>query len=282
MPFELLDTLSLPGDPERPNEDALGFSRKAALVMDGATSLAEPLMPGKSDAAWLAAFGARRILAHVQDGKSARASLRAAMEDAERSFVALRRRPPAETYEIPFASMMLVIEQESDLSALWFGDCTALIRHGHGEMEVVGNAFASRAAEARGVALLAKARGLAPAAGFRREEYLPSLRKARNRINSDGGAWLFGPDPRAAEHVGLRQLSAQPGATILLATDGFLALASDYGSYSAAELVGAACEKGLAALGAELRAIEEGDPLGVRYPRFKTSDDATAVLFRVV
>ncbi len=280
MPFELLDSLSLPGDSERPNDDSFGFSEKAALVMDGATSLAEPLMPGKSDAAWLAAFGTRRILAHLQEGMSARESLRAAMEDADRSFCALRRRAPAETYEMPFASMMLVAEQDHAIAALWFGDCTAVFQSRDGEVEIVGHAFASRAAEARGVAQLAKAKGLAPAAGFNRDEYLPSLRKARNRINRDGGAWLFGPDACAAGHVASRQLAAVSGTTILLATDGFLALASDYGRYNAAELMSAARGKGLEALGAELRAVEEEDPRGVRYPRFKTSDDATAVLLR--
>jgi len=32
----------------------------------------------------------------------------------------------------------------------------------------------------------------------------------------------------------------------------------------------------------ELRAVEREDPEGVRYPRFKTSDDATAVILRVL
>jgi hypothetical protein len=31
----------------------------------------------------------------------------------------------------------------------------------------------------------------------------------------------------------------------------------------------------------ELRAVEDGDPEGVRFPRFKKSDDATALLVRV-
>ena len=58
MQFELIDSLSLPGNPEKPNDDAFGFGDQAALVLDGATGLGEPLMPGKSDAAWLARFGA--------------------------------------------------------------------------------------------------------------------------------------------------------------------------------------------------------------------------------
>jgi hypothetical protein len=43
----------------------------------------------------------------------------------------------------------------------------------------------------------------------------------------------------------------------------------------------AALDKGLAALGEELRAIEAGDIGGDRFPRFKKSDDATALLIQL-
>ncbi len=68
---------------------------------------------------------------------------------------------------------------------------------------------------------------------------------------------------------------------LLIASDGFLALTSDYDSYDSAGLLAAAKSKGLAALGEELRAVEETDPLGERFSRFKKSDDATALLLRL-
>ena len=74
----------------------------------------------------------------------------------------------------------------------------------------------------------------------------------------------------------------QPGARLLIASDGFLALVSDYDAYDAAGLMRAIAAKGLAALGEELRAIEEGDVLGEKFARFKKSDDSTALLVRVV
>ena len=64
MSLVLLESLSLPGDPAKPNEDSFAFGDHAALVMDGATPLGDPLMPGPSDAAWLAQFGARRLHRH--------------------------------------------------------------------------------------------------------------------------------------------------------------------------------------------------------------------------
>ena len=62
---------------------------------------------------------------------------------------------------------------------------------------------------------------------------LDDLRASRNRINS-GKNWLFSPDPRAAAHVSRHATcKAAPGALLLIASDGFLALATDYGAYDA-------------------------------------------------
>ncbi len=278
MQFTVLDSLSLPGNPSKPNEDAFAQSGRAALVMDGATGLGEQLMPGRSDAAWIASFGARRVMAYLADGASGAEAVTAALFDAQTSFEALRKRPPRETFEVPFASLMLVVADDDGFEALSYGDCAALVQRPGGEVEVLGDAFGKRAQEAAGAARLARAKGLNPAGGANLPEFLDALRRVRNRRNTDAGSWSFGPDMRAADHVARVAMRAPSGSKILLATDGFLALACDYGAYDAAGLIAAAQEKGLKALGQELRGIESGDPEGVSYPRFKTSDDATAVL----
>lgn len=47
-------------------------------------------------------------------------------------------------------------------------------------------------------------------------------------------------------------------------------------------MIRAASERGLTTLMAELRQIErEEDPDGQKFPRFKVSDDATALLFEI-
>ena len=94
MQFELLDSLSLPGDPSKPNEDSFSNTSGFACVFDGATVLGENLMPGRSDAQWIAQFGARRLRAHADEGGPPRDALRAAASDAEKSFNALRKRAP--------------------------------------------------------------------------------------------------------------------------------------------------------------------------------------------
>jgi hypothetical protein len=329
MTFVLLDSLSLPGDAARPNEDAFGHDGRAALVMDGATMLGDALMPGPSDAAWIARFGTRRVLAHLSDGAGARKALRAALGDTKKSFEALRRAPPEDMWQTPAASMMLVTSvapsalrsfalgaparaaapgaatgtspagapvawgrdglpcdppgesrRGTELEFLWFGDCAALVGVDGKAVTVVGETFERRAAEARRAQALAKKKRISPAHGLSRQEFLSDLRATRNRMNS-GNGWLFTPEPRAAAHAGRRVMKAAPGTHLLLASDGVVALVSDYGAYGPDSLMAAAQGKGLAALGEELRAIENADADGERFARFKKSDDCTALLLRL-
>lgn len=278
MRFELRDSLSLPGDSSKPNEDAFALNEKLAAVFDGATGLGERLMPGKSDAQWLAQFGARRLAAHAQAGEGAlRDWLRASAEEAEKSFTALRKRAPIERYEVPFASLIALSVEDDGLDAMWFGDCAALIRLRDGALTMLGETIEKRARERERAARMGKK----PAAAGVREEFLPALRASRNKVNRRD-EWLFAPDAACAAHAEQARVPAQPGTVVLLATDGFLALVADYARYSLDQLFASVQSRGLAALGEELRRIEESDPDGTLYPRFKKSDDATALLLSVV
>ena len=288
MQLQLLDSLTLPGDSAKPNEDSFAVGGRMATVFDGATGLGENLMPGPSDAHWLAQFGARRLRAHADanDG-TPRDWLRAAAGDAAKSFAALRHRAPQEQYEMPFASLMLAALDGDRLNLLWFGDCIALFRTKASPFALFGDAMERRARERNRVTQLVKPNGRegaapssGPAAAGRRDVFLPALRASRNRVNTDG-EWLFAPDPACAAHAKEAQAIAAPGARLLLASDGFLALASDYERYTPESLFIAACTRGLEGLGEELRQIEAADPEGLRYPRFKRSDDATALLLSV-
>lgn len=276
MALELLESISLPGDVSKPNEDSFAHDAVAAVVLDGATPLGDALMPGKSDAAWIAQFGARRVIAHLREGEGPRRALRSALADTEKSFHALRLRDAEDVWQTPAASMMLAAQTDEGLEFLWFGDCAALIAEGDA-VTVVGETFDSKSTESD-TARQAAVASNQPATA--RHHHLDVLKARRNRLNS-GSYWLFTPAEKAASHVSRRVVKVAPGATILLASDGFLALASDYGAYSATSLMQAAMDRGLDVLGEELRAIENDDAEGVKFPRFKKSDDTTALLLRV-
>ena len=106
------------------------------------------------------------------------------------------------------------------------------------------------------------------------------MRAARNRINS-GNYWLFSPDVRAASHVSRRIVKVKPGSTCCWLRTASWLWPAITAPIAPTGLMAAAMEKGLKALGEELRAIEAGDAGGDKFPRFKKSDDATALLLRV-
>lgn len=282
MKFEQLGALSLPGNPQRPNEDSYGITPHAACVFDGATGLGETLMPGKSDAQWIANFAARRFCAHAEAHQGEiRDWLRLAAEDTERSFVALRRRPPRENYEMPCASAVMIALDGNLLQILWFGDCALMLRSPDGGFAFIGDTLSKKESERARAENASRTLKHRPADAILRDEFLPGLRASRNLVNT-GNDWLFAPDPACAAHAKSASLEIANGTVLLLASDGFLALASDYQSYSPDELLSAVQQHGLQQMADQLRAIELADPAGVKYPRFKTSDDATALLLRVI
>jgi hypothetical protein len=92
---------------------------------------------------------------------------------------------------------------------------------------------------------------------------------------------LLGLDPTAAARLRHESVPCSDGTVVLLASDGFAALVDLYQAMDATALVEAALRGGLEPLARRAREIEtRADPDGRLYPRFKESDDATALLVR--
>jgi hypothetical protein len=282
MRLQLIDQVTAPGDAARPNEDAWCASESFAAALDGATGLGEPLLEAPSDAAWLSNAGAEALMRRAPQAHG-RDLLKAVLTELERRFLDERLRAPTEMYELPMASAVMVQAAGADaLTALWYGDCCSLVERPGAPVEVVGDVSAKRSEEAERASRAAASIGRGPAGSLRTPEVLAALRADRNRWNQPGGPWTFAPDARCAEHSGLAAFAAPPGTWLLLATDGFTALATDYGRFSLPALLGEARARGLATVLDEVRAVERADPEGRAYPRFKVSDDATALLLRVL
>ena len=178
--------------------------------------------------------------------------------------------------------MMAEPAEEGALALSWFGDCSALVRPPGAAAQVVGDALDHRGAETASAAALAAELGVHPAGALNRPEFLADRRAERNRRNTEGYAWALAPDRACADHAETTVVATPPGTLILLASDGFTTLVSDYGLYDPGALIDAVLEHGLQPLFDRLRATEDADPHGARHPRFKKSDDATAVLLRVI
>jgi len=278
--LEILDSVTQPGDPNWPNEDSIGAVGRHMWVIDGATGVADkPFVDPVSDARWLAqnASDYFYIWAAEQEPPDMTDLVRMTMETLKQRFEAQADRAISEPYEKPSASMLIAEAYKKEICFSYFGDCGMIIQEEGQLLRQLGGA--------RGDTESLEAKRLrAEAVSWERsEETLERLRENRARMNTKGGYWIFGIEPDAVKMMATVVLQFRSPITGLLYSDGFGALVTDYERYTDEELLDAAQKKGLEALMKELREIERReDPDGEKFPRFKQSDDASAILFRFV
>ncbi len=277
MTPEIIDSLSLAGDRAKVNDDAFGAAGHRLWVLDGATGLGSSLLPGFSDAAWLARTANRLLHTHhaMRETRQLVATVIAGLASA---FEAEQARRPEERWELPIASLLVLTFGDGTVEAAWLGDCRAILEI-DGAIVTCGETPDGEAQERAFAARIGA--DLGATAMLRSPAVIEQLRIARAASNTGRGRWVLGLEPEAADHLETVAFSHSGPVRGLAMSDGFSALELKYNRFTPHELLHEAAAQGLAALGAQLRHIEEiEDPFGKAYPRFKVSDDATGVLFR--
>jgi hypothetical protein len=285
--LRIIETLSDPGDPARVNEDAAGGNRSCAFVIDGATGLGTGSIVGidGSDAAWLAHFAKTFLEQNTVAGRKMSDVVEALNGQAGIVVREAAGGSPVEAWNLPIASFQMIRVENAAIVAHGLGDCRLFLTGADGSVfetsAMKGNFIFEREGARRA---LAHAGGLAAIGSLSNDPAVrEELRRHRAAYNRPGAqAWTLGTEPAAARHLVSEALDAALPATGLLCTDGFAALSDQYGRYDPAGMIASASLSGFPALMRELRRIERTeDPDGARYPRFKASDDATAVLFEI-
>ncbi len=264
------------------NEDHCGFAGspqdvRAAWVLDGVTGINEAkLFDTSSDARWLALKASARLQRLAADEiplKTLLAELVHGLCDDVREALGGESFPPG--HDPPAACLMLVKRYADGWQMLQLGDSSLLWRrqgqNGLGAVvpdKPADSALANLAAQARrdGItdikALLASFR-----ARFHGE---------RQKRNQPGGYSILEADPAALMLAQVGDMGSP--SQILLCTDGYYRAVDHYALHDDAGLLDASCHpEGTAQVLAAIRAAEALDLQCERFPRFKPSDDATAV-----
>ena len=286
--LRIIDMLSEPGDIFRVNEDAAGGNRSCAFVIDGATGLGAKSIVGLegSDAAWLARLAKTFFEQKVASGRSMEDVVRTLNRQVGTVVQGSSAGLPIAAWNLPVAGFQMVRIEDGATVAYGLGDCRLFLAGDDGAIFETSAMKGNYAVEREGARrAIAQAGGLAATKVLSDDpavrEELRRYRAAYNRPG--GGAWTLGTEPAAAKHIVSEPLAVRLPATGLLCTDGFAALCDQYGRYDPTGFIAKARADGLKSLMKELRQIERTeDPNGDLYPRFKVSDDATAVLFEIV
>lgn len=270
MHLDLIQAVSLAGNISTPNDDRVGCADRHTWVIDGATDLGEPgLLGDRGGAAWLAAE------AHSCLSKASGSLIEICdmmFDGVANAYLTARRRKPIADWEIPCAAFAIVAINGGALSCAFASDCAVLHR------TVAGVSFLtpppSRETERAEAAALGEG---ATATATRSPAVLANRRAARSTSQK-----VLSVNPsRSRKVTNILEVPLARGDDVLLMSDGFAALMETYGLYDPASLFDAILERGLSALADELRAIEREDSSCVRFPRFKPSDDASAIWVRV-
>ena len=288
MTFSVLNAATAPGS--RINEDAYGVwpdpaACRAAWVLDGVTGLNDrALLPGPSDAAWFVAQVQELLPALLAEQPAAPAAVlisTLAHRLEARQAVSWLDARGADGRETPAASFTLVRVLDDAVEIANLGDCVTLVEGLDGAVQVSDHPVLEeieatikrdmRDLRAAGVASLADVR----------KRMLPGLHAQRRKRNIPGGYGVLSPDQACIPMLHVRRLPAAAIRRLLLVSDGYYRLVDHYGAMTDTELVARTATPGPAELLRRLRAIEVADPEAVRFPRFKLSDDATALLLRL-
>ncbi|HEU6441729.1 MAG TPA: hypothetical protein VFF38_05170 [Microvirga sp.] len=282
--FTILDRISWSGHPDKANEDICGACRDWAWVID--TSIfpgTAPVMHPRSDAAWLAAFADERLSNLAPRAEDGAALIRHVMEEARTAYRTVAPRERHDDFvSWPLGAMTLVRRQGDFLDAWTFGDTTAFLRQPDGTVMTLGEAPGLRDFESAKAAELMQAAGSRPNDILGEPVFLDWLGERRERQRRSGiPAALLSLNPDAADRLRHERAPCGDRTIILLTSDGFSALVDLYEAFDAKGLMEAAIASGLEPLAARAREIETRlDPDGKLYPRFKLSDDTTAILLR--
>lgn len=262
MHFDLIQSISLAGSTATPNDDRYGATPRRAWVIDGSTDLGPPgLMGNQPGAAWLAATASRAFAA--TEATALGDALADVYAQTAAAYTTERVRDPAGAWELPSAAFLAVALTDDALDLAWLADCACIALRGDIITRLGPLPNTDETEQARIHAA-------------ETERPLEMLRAERMRPER----YILGVDPAHRAHVERERFPVRPGDEILLMTDGMAALVDDYGMPLNVFIATLRAE-GLAALAVRLRAIEAGDGARKLYPRFKGSDDATALWLRI-
>lgn len=279
--MKLLDSISFPGSKlgggmkTGTGDDRYAFDEAAgwACVVDGATDVGPVRIfaAAESDAARYAEIFAETIVRHPADAREIPQAWFARLLPRLRATIEREVKIPlkdAPLASYPTAAATWVRHRKGRLEGATLGDSIAIVKSSDGAVTVFGEA--GKAADEQGRAKTVMA--------MTREEQLKWLQDVRAIHNTRGGYWVFGVQPEASDHIVHQTCDAPAGTKALVMSDGFYRLVSPYGRYTDEGLIDAVVARGLGALMRELREMEASPEDDARIGRFKTSDDATALL----
>ncbi|WP_340378425.1 integrase [Streptomyces sp. SS7] len=262
---------SQPAEAGRENEDFAAAAPGAAVLLDGA-GVAGADTGCTHGVAWFSSTLGGLLLSAVT--ASPARSLAACLADSIRVVRSLHEGSCDLAYRAsPTSTVVAVRARGRSLEYLVLGDSALLLGDKAGGTTVVTDQRLSDVGR--------RLRGRVDALPTGSPEHAAALAEYRDALtglrNQPDGFWIAGPDPRAAEHALTGTLSLDSLTAVSLLSDGATRLVDRFQLATWQGMLDVLSSSGPAELIRRVREAEAGDREGLRWPRGKTHDDATAV-----
>lgn len=260
------------GSASQENEDWAGTTPTAVAVLDGLTAPHDLDSGCTHGVPWYVRHLGTALLARMAEDTT---GLTSCLASAITDVASLHRGTCDLTNPgTPQSTVALVRARDSELEWLVLADSVVVLDLGT-ELRVISDDRVEGAAHAQRDDALRS-----PLGTTGHDQNVSRLVQAQRSLrNQPGGYWVAAADPAAASEslTGTAHLAQVHRVAVL--SDGAARLV-DFGLAGWDTILATLAEGGPQALIEEVRRIEATDPRGDRWPRYKASDDATAVYIR--
>ncbi|MEU6424417.1 integrase [Microbispora sp. NPDC046973] len=266
---------SEPAYPDRPNEDFIGATADAVVLLDGAS-----IPPGVTSSCshsvrWYSHTLGSTLLAEMTQSAGPLPEL---LAQGIKHVTSLHDFTCDLTHGGSPSATVIMLRQAADhLDWLVLGDSTLILDTGTAEPMVTCDDRLEQVAAPHRARLDSLPGGTLEHAEARRE-YVETLGQYRNR---DGGFWVASTDPLAADQALTGTIPVDHVQAAALLTDGAADAVNRYRLLAWRQLLDVLAHDGPVELIQQVRQAERSDPQGERWPRSKPNDDATAVYCRL-
>lgn len=262
---------TLAGSPDRVNEDWVAASPNAVIVLDGVTAPRVATRGCQHPVSWFTQELGGRLLVLLGEDLDLPDALAAAIDQVAELH---RDTCDLESLGVPAATVAIVRTRENvSLEYLVLADTTIVIDT-DAELRVVSDARVEDAAPEALAATKAEAIGTPEHQAAVARMSVEQLKKR----NVPGGYWVAAADREAAFNAVVGAVPIEQVRLVALFTDGASRVVDTFQDMDWPACLDYLQEYGPRALIRHVRRIEETDPEGATWPRFKVSDDATVAI----
>ncbi|MEU5214721.1 hypothetical protein AB0G79_00780 [Streptomyces sp. NPDC020807] len=249
-----------------PNEDWVAATSSLAIVLDGVSTAG--LATGcRHGVPWyVARLGSRLVKALADSNESLVEGLATALEEV----AALHPECDLANPGTPSATVAVLRQRDALLDHLVLADSPIVLEGDQGFTVIT---------DLRVDDVLPELREEVEQYETHTQEHREALQRfvtaQRQTRNTPNGYWVAAGSPTAAAHAIVGSTAAQDVRSAAVLSDGVSRLVTEYDMATWPEVFGTLREGGPRALIHRVREVEATDPTGIRWPRYKSGDDAS-------